>query len=92
MRIKLAHLRDRSTSGGDVNFAIFDANASNGTDHGRAQLLAALTTKARQSGLRVEIAALVYQEHGELRTYGEPSVVHYVAARGIPRWTHTIDI
>lgn len=92
MRINLAHLRDRSTNGGDVNFAVFDANASNGTDHGRAQLLATLTTKARQSGLNVEIAALIYQEHGQLRTYGEPSVVRYLEARGVPRWTHTIEI
>lgn len=92
MRINLAHLRERSTNGRDVNFAVFDANASNDTDRGRDQLLAALTRSARQQGLAVEIAALAYSEHGKLRFYGEPSVVQYLAAGGLPGWTHTIDL
>lgn len=44
MKINLAHLRERSTSGGWINFAVFDAKSSS-SDSGNGALLAQLTAK-----------------------------------------------
>ena len=40
MRVNLAHLRERARSGGWINFAVFDARSSSGTDDDNTQLLA----------------------------------------------------
>jgi hypothetical protein len=91
MRINFAHLRESSTSGGYIDFAVFDANATNGMDSGRAEVLHDLTVKAQLQGLKVDQSALAYSEHGQLRFYGSRSLVEYLSARGVPRWTHYID-
>ncbi|MCO5103591.1 MAG: hypothetical protein M9919_06235 [Burkholderiaceae bacterium] len=54
MRINYAHLRERSTSGGWIDFAVFEAHAANGTDSGNAQVLARLTAKARAAGQKID--------------------------------------
>jgi hypothetical protein len=87
MRIDMAHLQDQG-----INFAIFAADAANHTDTGREELLAQLVAKARGNSLRVDKAALAYQEAGRTRFFGTPDLVKYLASRGIPRWTHTLDI
>lgn len=92
MRINLAHLRERSTAGGYIDFAIFEANATSGTDADRADVLHDLTMKARMQGLKVDQSALAYRESGRLRFYGSRSLVDYLAKRGVPRWTHSIDL
>lgn len=91
MKINLAHLRERSTSGGWIDFAVFDAKSSSG-DSGNATLLTQLTAKARVSGLKVEQSALAYIDNGRLRFYGTKSLVDYLARSGVPNWTHTIDV
>ena len=53
MRINFAHIRERSTTGGYIDFAVFDANASSGRDEDRADLLQTLTLGARRQGLKV---------------------------------------
>ena len=58
MRINLAHLRERAASGGWVNFAVFDARSSSGSQSDNARLLSQLTARARASNLRVEQSAL----------------------------------
>lgn len=91
MRIKFAHLRDRSTSGGWVNFAIFGANSNNGTDSGRAEVLRGLTIKARANGLQVDKSALAYTQNGRTMYYGTPDLVDYLSVNGVPQWTHSLE-
>jgi hypothetical protein len=91
MRINFAHIRERSTTGGYIDFAVFEANANSGRDEDRADVLADLTMRARALGLKVDMSALVYREHGQNRSYGDRAVVDYLK-RGVPRRTHTIDM
>ena len=92
MRINLAHLRERSTSGKFVNFAIFDADTGDGTNGGRSALLADLTRKTRLFlGLTIDVSALAYSEQGQSRSYGDPVVVDYPSKTGVPQWTHYMD-
>lgn len=93
MRIKFAHLRELSTSGVYVDFAVFDANAANGTDSDRADVLEDLTMRARLGmHLKIDASALLFGEGGRTRSYGDHFVIDYLSKRGVPRWTHYIDI
>lgn len=87
MRVNLAHLRDQ-----DINFAVFDADAISHLDQDRSTLLAQLTACAQASGLRVEKAALAFVQGGRPTYYGTTDLVRYLSSRGVPRWTHTIDV
>lgn len=91
MRINYAHLRERSTSGGWIDFAVFEAHAANGTDSGNAHVLARLTAKARAAGQKIDQSALAFQEHGRIKFYGDRKLVEYLSKAGVPRWTHTIN-
>jgi hypothetical protein len=92
MRLNFAHLRERSTSGGWINFAVFEADATSNSNQGRSKLLSQLTVKARLNGLRVDKAALAFAEGGQVKYFGSPDLVDYLAKRGVPRWTHTLDV
>jgi hypothetical protein len=87
MRIELAHLRDQG-----ISFAVFGADATNHTDAGRQILLAQLVAAARRNRLHVDKAALAFQEAGRTKFFGTPDLVKYLASRGVPRWTHTLDV
>jgi hypothetical protein len=91
MKIKFAHLREHSTSGGWINFAVFDAKSVSG-DSGNSILLAQLTAQVRAQGLRVDQSALAFTQNGRVRFYGTGSLVNYLSRAGIPRWTHSIDV
>lgn len=91
MRINFAHLREHSTSGGWVNFAVFDAKSVSG-DSGNSQLLAQLTAQVRAQGLRVDQSALAFTQNGRVRFYGTETLVNYLSRVGIPGWTHSIDV
>jgi hypothetical protein len=67
MKINLAHLREKSISGGWIDFAVFDAKSSSGTNSDNDTLLHQLTVKARASGLKVEQSALAYKQGGHIR-------------------------
>ncbi len=88
MRINMAHVRERASGGGWINFAVFDARSTNGSNDA---LLAQLTYSARNSGLKVDQAALAYRSGGRIQFYGAKHLVDYLARMGLPRWTHTID-
>ena len=92
MRVNLAHIRERSTSGGYIDFAVFDAKATSSGDAGNATLLAQLTARARASGLKVDQSALAYSYNGRNQFYGTKNLVDYLANIGLPRWTHEIDV
>lgn len=91
MKVNVAHLRERSTTGGWIDFAVFDARSTSGTDDDNDALLANLTAGARSSGLKVDQSALAYSEAGQIRFYGSKNLVDYLAKAGVPRWTHQID-
>ena len=89
MKINMAHLRERSTSGGWINFAVFDDKSTNGDNDG---LLFQLTQAARANGLQVDQSALAYKSGGRIQFYGDKNLVSYLSKGWIPQWTHTIDI
>ena len=91
MKINLAHLREPSTSGGWIDFAIFDAQSNSGTNSDNDTLLHQLTVKARASGLKIDQSALAYSQNGRIRFYGDKNLVDYLSRSGVPRWTHQID-
>ncbi|MGE3843218.1 MAG: hypothetical protein AB7I50_16730 [Vicinamibacterales bacterium] len=87
MRIQMAHLQDQG-----INFVVFATDAANRTDAARRALLGQLVAKARGNRLRVDKAALAYHESGGTRFFGTPDLVKYLASRGVPQWTHTLDV
>ena len=91
MRINYAHLRERSTSGGWIDFAIFEARSSSGTDADNLGVLNRLTMKARATGQKIDQSALVFMENGRIKFYGDKNLVAHLSKAGVPRWTHWID-
>lgn len=91
MKINFAHVRHPSTSGGDINFAVFEARSQNGSA-GNDAALASLTMKARAQGLRIDQSALAYSQNGRIQFYGDRNLVDFLSRSGLPRWTHTIDV
>ncbi|MET3054992.1 hypothetical protein ABXV19_24705 [Pseudomonas alkylphenolica] len=89
MKIKMAHLRERATNGGWIDFAVFDAKSTNGDND---SLLYQLTLAARNSGLKIDQSALAYQVGSRVQFFGSSTLVDYLAKMGVPRWTHTIDV
>ena len=89
MKINLAHLREKSTSGGWIDFAVFDAKSTNSDNDG---LLYQLTQAARTSGLKIDQAALAFNSGGRTNFYGDKTLVSYLSNNGVPNWTHEIDI
>ncbi|WP_427500851.1 hypothetical protein ACQE3E_16315 [Methylomonas sp. MED-D] len=92
MKINMAHLRERATSGGWIDFAIFDARSNSGSDSDNNVLLNQLTVKARLAGLNVDQSALAYNQNGRTKFYGSKNLVDYLSRGGVPRWTHKIDV
>lgn len=85
----MAHLRERSTTGGWINFVIFDAKSTTGDNAG---LLDQLTQKARANGLKIDQSALVFQSSGRVKFFGDKKLVKYLKDNWVPQWTHTLDI
>ena len=86
MRIEMAHVRDQG-----IDFAVFNADPTSHADNDRAALLERLTMLARRNRMHVDKAALAFTEFGRIRFFGTPDLVKYLAMRGVPRWTHTLD-
>jgi hypothetical protein len=89
MKIKMAHLRERSKTGGWINFAVFAAKPTGGGNDG---LLARLTLAARANGLKVDQSALAFKAGGRTKFYGDKNLVDYLSKNGIWRWTHSLTI
>lgn len=93
MKINVAHLRERSTSGGWIDFAIFEARSRSGNNSDNSKLLDQLTTQARAAGLKIDQSALAYNQNGRIKFYGSKNLVDYLShKRVVPPWTHKIDI
>lgn len=91
MKINLAHIRERAAAGGWIDFAVFEARSSSGTNSDNASLLQQLTLKARAQGLKIDQSALVYAQNGLNMFYGSKHLVDYLSKGWSPHWTHTID-
>ena len=91
MQINFAHLRERSTSGGWIDFAVFEARSVSGTESDNSEVLIRLTNKARASGKKIDQSALAFQAGGRIQFFGDRKLVEYLSKVGVPRWTHTID-
>jgi len=92
MQINFAHLKERSTNGGYINFAVFQADAKSNSSTARASVLADLTERARRSGLKVDQSALAFTENGRIKFYGSNNLVNYLSRGWQPRWTHSLSI
>ena len=92
MQINFAHLRERATNGGDINFAVFEARANTPTAGARSTVLADLTMRARNSGLRVDQSALAFSENGRIKFFGSKNLVNYLSRGWIPHWTHKLSM
>lgn len=88
-QINMAHLRERSTSGGWINFVVFEAKSTTGDNDA---VLYELTQAALAQGLAVDKSALAFSVGGRVRFYGDPNLVSYLSKRGVPRWTHKISV
>ncbi len=86
MSINVAHVNIQGH-----NCLICDADATSRLDSDRSRLLSQLVARARASGLRVDLAALAFTQHGRITFYGERSLTQFLANRGLPRWTHTLS-
>lgn len=89
MKINMAHIRERSRTGGYIDFAVFDAKS---TSNNNNELLQQLTQKARANGLKVDQSALVYQEGGRTKFFGDKNLVDYLSNNFYNQWTHTLDV
>jgi len=92
MRIEFAHLRERGAAGGWIDFVVFDAKSTTGTDADNARLLHQLTVAAAGLGLKIDQSALAFKSGAQIRFYGTPALVDHLARSGVPRWTHYIDL
>jgi protein-disulfide isomerase-like protein with CxxC motif len=91
MRINFAHIRERSSTGGSIDFAVFEARSNAGIDSANAEVLAKLTAKARMAGHKIDQSALAFNEHGRTKFYGTKNLVDHLSRSGVPRWTHWIE-
>jgi hypothetical protein len=87
MQIEMAHLRTQG-----IDFAVFNAEATNHSNEGRSRLLGQLVAAARRNGLKIDKAALAFSEFGRTKFYGTPDLVRFLSGSGVPRWTHTLSI
>lgn len=92
MRINFAHLRERSTSGGWIDFAVFEARSTSASDAANDEVLASLTAKARIAGYKIDQSALAFSESGRTKFYGTKSLVEHLSRVGVPHWTHVMDV
>ena len=92
MKINCAHLRDRSTTGGWIDFIVFDAKSGTGTNSANDRLLQDLTLSARKNGLKVDKSALAFTRSGRTYFYGSPDLVKYLSNNFTGRWTHTLEV
>ena len=87
MTIHFAHLREQG-----IDFAVFAADSKDHSRSGREQTLADLVVRTRASGLKIDTAALAYEEHGRTCYFGTPDLVQFLANNGVPGWTHTLKV
>jgi len=91
MRINFAHIRHPSTSGGSIDFAVFDAKANSNTTEAKQAVLFQLTQAARGAGHKIDQSAIAYSQGGQIQFFGDKNLVDFLSKNGLPQWTHWID-
>jgi hypothetical protein len=92
LKVNLALVRERATSGDWINFVVFDASSPSGSVSDNSVLLAQLTAKARASSIEVDQTALAFASRGRLRFFGSRALIDILSEKGLPAWTHEIDV
>jgi hypothetical protein len=92
MKINMAHLRQETSNGDFMDFAIFDARSESGIEADNLTLLNELSENARKNNFKVDQAVLVFKIDDEIRFYGSTVLAKYLSKVGFPKWTHQIDI
>lgn len=92
MKVNIAHIRERSTAGGWIDFAVFDAKSISGNSSDNESLLLQLTSKARATGLKIDQSSLAYNQGGRIKFFGSKNLVNHLSQTGLPRWTNTINV
>jgi len=87
VKINVAYFQEQG-----VNCLVFDADHQHHTQSGRAELLASLDLPGPASGLVGAKSVLAFVDHGRLTYFGTPDLTRFLSGRGLPRWTHTLDI
>ena len=77
MKINVAHMRERSDSGGWIDFVVFDATATSRGNSVNDALLQQLTSTARIAGLKVDQSTLAYRQGGRTQFFGSKNLVNY---------------
>ena len=88
----MAHLRQETSNGDFMDFAIFDARSESGSEADNLTLLNELSENARKNNFKVDQAVLVFKIDDEIRFYGSTELAKYLSKVGFPKWTHQIDI
>jgi hypothetical protein len=91
MRINFAHIRHPSTSGGYIDFAVFEAKATSNTSSAKQSVLNQLTQAARSAGHKVDQSAIAFSQDGQIQFFGDKNLVDFLSNSGLPQWTHWID-
>ncbi len=92
MKISFAHLRERSTQGRWIDFAVFDARSNSGCNTDNETLLSQLTNQARLAGLKIDQSALAYSQGRQLKFFGTESLVSYLSKSGVPLFNKSIEV
>jgi hypothetical protein len=92
MRVNFAHISHPSTSGGRINFAVFESISNSGLRDDNSDVLDQLTYAARAQGLRVDQSALAFKQNGRLQFFGSLPLVELLSKNGLPRWTHYLNV
>ncbi|MEL4879169.1 hypothetical protein AAEH85_09250 [Shewanella algae] len=87
--LRMAHLKERSTSGGWIHFAVFEAKSTNGNND---LLLHELTSTAQAQGYRIDQSALAYMVGRSIQYYGDRNLVSYLSKSWRPQWTHRLTV
>ncbi len=48
--------------------------------------------RPRGAPAKISRETVAYHEAGRTRFFGTPDLVKYLASRGVPHWTHTLDV
>jgi hypothetical protein len=91
MRVNFAHVRERATSGGDINFVVFEGRSASGSSTDNDIVLHRWTSAARSLGLAVDQSALAFLQNGRIQFYGSTPLVEHLARTGLPSWTHFLE-
>jgi len=82
MKINMAHIRHKSTSGTPIDFAVFDAKPHSTDSASLDKVLNELVVKAKANDLKIDQAALVYKQNNQIKFWGSKNLVDFLSKNG----------